>query len=97
MNLLVQCGMYTKYEASKENIDRAIESLADESEVLVDIVASLYNKERVRLEVGARITGFISILAIRNVRKLLRGSCGTPENLPALPVTNSLHRLQAAA
>ena len=75
--------MYAKYEASDGNADRAIDFLADESKVPVDIVAQLYNAERVRLEAGARITGFISILAIRNVRKLLRRSGDSPVTFTA--------------
>ena len=81
--LLLQCDMYTNYEASDGNADRAIGCLAEESQVPVDVVARLYKAERIRLEGGARITGFISILAIRNVRKLLRRSGDTPVIFPA--------------
>ena len=52
--------------------ERAIESLARESQVPVDEVARLYDDARAELEVGARIKGFLGIFAIRNVRKLLR-------------------------
>ena len=75
--------MYTNYEASDGNADRAIDFLAEESQVPIDVVARLYKTERVKLEAGARITGFISILAIRNVRRLLRRSGDTPVILPA--------------
>lgn len=75
--------MYKKYEASDGNADRAIDSLAEEAQLPVQIIAQLYNAERVKLEAGARITSFISILAIRNVRKLLRRSGDTPVTLTA--------------
>lgn len=35
-------------------------------------VVRLYEDARARLEVGARIKGFLGIFAIRNVRKMLR-------------------------
>jgi hypothetical protein len=52
--------------------ERAIESLARESQVPVDEVARLYDDARAELEVGARIRGFLGIFAIRNVRRVLR-------------------------
>ena len=75
--------MHTNYQASDGTADRAIDCLAEESQVPVDVVARLYKVERIKLEVGARITGFISILAIRNVRQLLRRSGDTPVIFPA--------------
>lgn len=63
---------YYRSKRSDENADHAIDFLAKESRVPIDVVARLYHAERVKLEAGARITGFISILAIRNVRRLLR-------------------------
>lgn len=51
---------------------RAIEHLARESQMPVDEVAQLYEEARTKLEVGARIRGFLGIFAIRNVRKTLR-------------------------
>ena len=51
---------------------RAIESLAEESQVPVNEVSRLYEDERAKLEVGARIKGFLGIFAIRNVRNMLR-------------------------
>jgi hypothetical protein len=50
--------------------ERAIVSLARESQVPVDEVARLYDEERAELEVGVRIRGFLRIFAIRNVRKI---------------------------
>lgn len=51
---------------------RAIELLAQESQVPINEVAQLYEDERAGLEVGARITGFLPIFAIRKVREMLR-------------------------
>ena len=51
---------------------RAIESLAEESQVPVNEVARLYEDARAELEAGARIRSFLGIFALRNVRKMLR-------------------------
>ena len=51
---------------------RAIEFLAQESRVPTNEVARLYEDERTELEVDARITAFLGIFAIRNVREMLR-------------------------
>ena len=51
---------------------RAIEFLAQESQVPINEVAQLYEGERAELEVGARLTGFLPIFAIRKVREMLR-------------------------
>ena len=57
---------------SKGSHQRAIEFLAQESQVPMNEVAQLYEDERAELEVGARITGFLTLFAIRNVREMLR-------------------------
>jgi hypothetical protein len=51
---------------------RAIEFLAQESQVPINEAAQLYEDERAELEVGARLTGFLPIFAIRKVREMLR-------------------------
>ena len=57
---------------SKESYhERAIESLAQESQVPVNEVARLYEDARAELEAGARIKSFIGIFALRKVRKRL--------------------------
>jgi ribosomal protein L34 len=56
----------------KSHQQRAIELLAQESQVPVDEVARLYRNEWAELEDGARVTGFVAILATRNVREVLR-------------------------
>ena len=58
---------------SKESHDqRAIEFLAQESQVPVNEVAQLYENAWAKLEVGARIRSFLGIFAFRNLRKMLR-------------------------
>jgi hypothetical protein len=52
--------------------DPAIEFLAKESKVSVDDVARLYENELTELKLGAHVTGFIRIFAIRKVRETLR-------------------------
>jgi hypothetical protein len=52
--------------------ERAIEDLARQSHVSINQVAQLYERELAALKVGARITGFLTILTIRKVRELLR-------------------------
>jgi hypothetical protein len=51
---------------------QAVEFLAHESHVPIDDVAQLYGDELAKLEVGARIKGFLPIFAIRRVRDVLR-------------------------
>ena len=63
--------MYTDYSKGSQQ-RRAIEFLARESQVPINEVARLYEDERAALEVGARITGFLPIFAIRKIRELLR-------------------------
>lgn len=52
--------------------DPAVEFLAKELHMPIDDVASLYGKELAKLTIGARVTAFLSIFAIRNVRTMLR-------------------------
>ena len=72
--------MFTDRIRGNETPDhqRAIDFLAQESQAPIDVVARLYNDEMTRLEAGARVNAFISILAMRNVRRLLRLSGHTP-------------------
>jgi len=51
---------------------RSIEFLAEESRVPIDEIAQLYEVERAALEMGARITRFLPIFALRKVRAALR-------------------------
>jgi Protein of unknown function (DUF3562) len=60
------------HSGKRSHEQRAIERLARESRVAVNEVAQLYEDARTKLEVGARIKGFLGIFAIRNVRKMLR-------------------------
>jgi len=51
---------------------RIVALLAEESQVPVADVAKLYEQEHAALAIGARITKFLHIFAIRNVREILR-------------------------
>jgi hypothetical protein len=51
--------------------DLAVEFLAREAHLPVGDVEPLYVKEMAKLALGAHIKSFLSIFAIRNVRKLL--------------------------
>jgi hypothetical protein len=57
---------------SRPHHQLAIERLARESQLPTNAVAQLYEDARAKLAVGARITSFLGIFAIRNVRKVLR-------------------------
>jgi hypothetical protein len=63
--------MYTVLEERPDH-ERAIEFLAQESHVPIDVVTPLYQAEWAKLAIGARITAYISILTMRNVRRVLR-------------------------
>jgi hypothetical protein len=54
----------------------ACELLAREWQVPIDDVKRLYEDEWGRLAHGARMTGFLAILTLRNVRTSLRGLAG---------------------
>jgi len=51
--------------------ERAIEALARQSHVSIDHVVPRYERELAALTVGARLTGFLTILTIRKVREIL--------------------------
>jgi Protein of unknown function (DUF3562) len=51
---------------------RIVAFLADESHVPIGDVATLYEHERAELALGAHITKFLHIFAIRNVQEILR-------------------------
>ena len=51
---------------------RIVAKLSAESHVPIDDVAALYEHERACLAVGAHITKFLHIFAIRNVQEILR-------------------------
>lgn len=52
--------------------ERAIEALARQFHVPIEQVAQLYEGELAGLAVGARITGFLTIITTRKVREVLR-------------------------
>jgi hypothetical protein len=51
---------------------RAIESLAKEFKQPFDLVAQLYEQERAKLMLGARVTSYLPIFTLRNVQAKLR-------------------------
>ena len=63
--------------------------MAREAQVPVNEVGQLYEHAHAELEVGARIKGFLGILALRQVRKILRqratSSSASPFRLSSLP------------
>jgi hypothetical protein len=62
--------------------ERAIEDLARQSHVSIEQVAQLYERELTALKVGARITGFLTILTIRKVREDIAYSGDRPNTDP---------------
>jgi Protein of unknown function (DUF3562) len=72
----------------------AIEALAREAHVPIAQVTQLYARELAVLTAGARITGFLTILTTRTVRKILRHgrhSVRTPAGVDA-PVEDGAER-----
>ena len=67
--------MNTKPE-KQPNQDIAVEFLASESHLPINEVAQLYASELEKLAVGAHVTGFLPIFAIRNVREMLEQRAG---------------------
>ena len=51
---------------------RIVAFLAEASDMPIDDVSKLYEHERAELALGAHITKFIHIFAIRNVQEILR-------------------------
>lgn len=51
--------------------DRKVEFLAEEFHVPVEVVATLYERECAELALQARVTSYLPIFAIRNVRGIL--------------------------
>jgi gamma-glutamyl phosphate reductase len=52
--------------------DAAVESLARETDMPVEVVQAIYTSEREKLERTARITTYVPVLIHRNVKALLR-------------------------
>ena len=48
------------------------EYLARESDLPIDDLARIYSGELAKLKAGARVSTFLPIFAVRNVRKILR-------------------------
>jgi len=56
--------------------------LARESHVSIAEVAQLYAEERARLAAGARITGYLAVLTLRNVRATLLARTKAGRSIP---------------
>jgi hypothetical protein len=67
----------------KAEQDRIVEYLAKESNAPIEEVAKLYETERAALAIGARITNYLPIFAIRNVLEKLSQRRSLPKALPA--------------
>lgn len=70
-HVILRIHMYA-HNSNGSHHHRAIEFLARESQVPVSEVAQLYEDARAELAPGARISSFLGIFALRNVRKRLR-------------------------
>jgi hypothetical protein len=55
-----------------------IEALARETGSEPAYVRELYERELAQLESNAKVRGFLSVLACRNVRMVLRETCAAP-------------------
>jgi len=64
--------MYTEHIIPYANHESTFEHLSKEFHVPVDEVARLYKNELDKTGVGARITNYLSIFALRKVREMLR-------------------------
>jgi Protein of unknown function (DUF3562) len=51
---------------------KLFESMARQADVSIDEVALLYVREKAELEARARVKAFLTVLAIRNVRRMLQ-------------------------
>ena len=64
--------MSVPQEMQQDQQKRIVASLARESDMPIAEVATLFEHERAELEVGARITTFLNVFAIRQVQEALR-------------------------
>ena len=64
--------MSVPQEMKQDQQKRIVASLARESDMPIAEVATLFEHEWARLAVGARITTFLNVFAIRQVQEALR-------------------------
>ena len=64
--------MSISQEKQQDQQRRIVASLAEDSDVPIADVATLFERERAELAVGASITTFLNIFAIRHVQEILR-------------------------
>ncbi len=58
--------------AAREPHGEVIQALAQETGLQPEYIRELYERELAQLEANARLTGFLSVLACRNVRLAVR-------------------------
>ena len=58
---------------SRADPRQIVADLAEQSRWPIDDVASIYEREFAELEATARVTSFLHIFAVRNVRAILQG------------------------
>jgi len=63
--------MNIKQQVTHPDQDLAVEFLARETHLPVSDVEQLYVTEMAKLSLGAHVKSYLSIFAIRNIRKLL--------------------------
>ena len=64
--------MSVSQEKQQDQQKRIVAFLAQDSDVPIADVATLFEHERAELAVGARVTTFLNIFAIRHVQEVLR-------------------------
>ena len=64
--------MSVSHEKQQDQRKRIVAFLAQDSDVPIGDVATLFEQVRAELAVGARVTQFLNIFAIRHVQELLR-------------------------
>ena len=81
---------------TRSDVDPAVELIARESHFSVDDVEHLYVEEIAKLARGARIKGFLSIFALRHVRRMLLNR-SIPKRTQPDPETGRVTGLQSGA
>jgi hypothetical protein len=64
--------MSVSHERQQDQQKRIVAFLAQDSDVPIGDVATLFEHVRAELAVGARVTTFLNIFAIRHVQEVLR-------------------------
>jgi hypothetical protein len=79
--------MSAPHEQQQPTQNRIVASLAEECQVPIDDMATLYEHERAELAAAAHFTKFLHIFATRNVLEILRRRASDSQTaMPARPV-----------